>query len=113
MKYVIYESGNKVYAEPEFETMVFDIKCFANPDAAKRNIIEFITIALQQGYEVRVRSEDVNFIVIEYNWDNRRESIDLGNDRLMWVSSEEEEYLNDLRYERAAQNARGDRDDDD
>lgn len=111
MRYVKYE-GIDGRMEPEFQTITFDFEKYDNPDAAKRDVMEFITIALRQGYEVRVRSEVKDIVIVEFNWDNSNESFDMGNDRLMWISSEEEELLQDLRHERAAQNARDDRDDD-
>ena len=111
MKCVKHE-GIDARMEPEFQTITFDSENYDNPDAVKRDVMEFIAIALRQGYEVRVRVEDRNIFIVEFNWDNSWQSFDIGNDRLMWVSSEEEELLHDMRHERAAQNARGDRDDD-
>lgn len=112
MRYVKYEGIDIARMEPEFQTITFDLENYENKDAAKRDIIEAIDIALRLDYEVRVRCEDKDIIIVEFNWDNSRKSYDMGNDRLMWVSSEEAELLDDLRHERAAQIARGDRDDD-
>lgn len=113
MRYVKYEGTDIARMEPEFQTITFDLEKYDNKEDAKRDVMEFITIALRQGYEVRVRAEDKDIIIVEFNWDNSNESFDIGNDRLMWISSEEEEYIHDMRHERAAQNARGDRDDED
>lgn len=113
MRYVKYEGLDIARMEPEFQTITFDLEKYDNKEDAKRDIMELITIALYQGYEMRVRAEDKDIIIVEFNWDNSCTSFDMGNDRLMWVSSEEAELLDDLRHERAAQNARGDRDDKD
>lgn len=112
MRYVKYEGINIARMEPEFQTITFDFENYDNPDAARRDVMEFIAIALRQGYEMRVRAEDKDIIVVEFNWDNGRHyEYDIGNDRLMWVSAKEAELLDDLRHKRAAQNACGDRDD--
>lgn len=112
MRYVKYE-GIDARMEPEFQTITFDLEKYDNREDAKRDIMECIDISLRLCYEVRVRSEDRDIIIVEFNWDNSRESFDMGSDRLMWVSVEEAELLDNLRHERAAQNARGDRDDED
>ena len=113
MRYVKYEGLDIARMEPEFQTITFDLERYDNKEDAKRDVMEFITLALCQGYEMRVRAEDKDIIIVEFNWDNSNESFDMGNDRLMWISSEEEEYIHDMRRERAAQNARDDRDDED
>lgn len=79
---------------PEYDSMTFSVDRYDNNrEAMKKAIADFVSIVLENDNEVRIRCDETDIYVVEYGHDNRLSRDDWGTDRLMWVSSEEQDEL--------------------
>lgn len=101
----IDDYGNRLHqpiVECEFQSMVFAKDSYhGDMKALKAAMMDFIMTLMENEYECRVRADDfgIGVFVVEYAHDNGSYGDDWGNDRLMWVSSDEED---DIKASRAA-----------
>lgn len=97
MKIIYYNSGNGLVGRlsPEYHSMYF--KREGNDDSKLWNEVgQFLGFLMSKGMEAKVHDEGVG-IVVQWNEDPDWGGEDSGNDRLMWVSPEEEETILDNR----------------
>lgn len=90
----------------EYESVAFDLSDYKNEKELMNDISMFMLIVMRGGNECRVRYEDCGVYVIEYGHDNNGCDDDWGNDRLMWVSSDEEDDIRAARQEIAERSIR-------
>lgn len=96
MKITYYTRGEEpnVYLSPEYNSMYF--KREGDDQKLWNEIGQFLALLMSKGMEAKVHDEGVG-IVVQWNEDPEWGGEDLGNDRLMWVSSEEQETILDNR----------------
>lgn len=96
MKITYYDSGDGMVGRltPEYGSMYFK----REGDEAKLwvEIGKFLSMLMSRQMEAKVHDEGVG-VVVQWNYDSSWGDTDLGNDRLMWVSTEEEDLINDHR----------------
>lgn len=101
----IDDYGNKLgqpHVECEFGSMTFAKDNYrGDMKALKAAMADFMMTLMENDYECRVRADDfgIGVFVVEYAHCNNGYGDDWGNDRLMWVSSDEED---DILASRAA-----------
>lgn len=96
MKITYYDNGHDIVGRltPDYCSMYFA----REGDEAKLwvEIGKFLSMLMSKRMEAMVYDEGVG-VVVQWNYDTSWGDQDLGNDRLMWVSSDEEDIINDLR----------------
>lgn len=97
MKITYYESeGNLVgRLSAEYGSMYFQ-RDGKDDQKLWSEVGQFLAMLMSKGMEAKVHDEGVG-IVVQWNYDPDWGGEDSGNDRLMWVSSEEEETILDNR----------------
>lgn len=98
----IDDYGNRLYdpiVECEYNTVTFTKDNYrGDMKALKAAMMDFIMTLTDNEYECRVYADSIGIFVVEYAHFNAYGD-DWGNDRLMWVSSDEED---DIKASRAA-----------
>ena len=83
--------------EKLYEEAVFTPDSYDDLDAMWEDITTFIRILLNNSYTVVIRDDDVDIIVVEYNYDTSK--TDYGTPELEWITLDEAEALECARCE--------------
>lgn len=99
----IDDYGNKLFdpiVECDYNSITFAKENYrGDMKALKAAMVDFMMTLMENEYECRVYADSIGIYVIEYAHFNSYGSDDWGSDRLMWVSSDEED---DIKASRAA-----------
>ena len=97
MKITYYDNGSGLVGrlQAEYQSMYFQ-RDGKDDQKLWNEIGQFLAMLMSKGMEAKVHDEGVG-IVVQWNDDPEWGDDDFGNDRLMWVSSEEQETILDNR----------------
>ena len=77
--------------EKLYEEAVFTPDNYDDLDAMWEDITTFIRILLNNSYTVVIRDDDIDIIVVEYNYDTSK--TDYGTPELEWITLDKAEVL--------------------